>query len=317
MSRPIPKVQRSALRREADAVSELGQLAIDDIVDALARAQQILQDAVSNLSASFDGLRVTLEEQHSLLLSMTSIEGNDSASRVAKVTSKLLKGFVDDVLRVSYGSMLVADQLFTTAERLGEVTERTKQLDRLAGDSHFIALNARIEAQRAGDTGATFNVVANEMKRLAAESSKLSARIDKEVASCMESLHRSQDATQALASHDLTTAIESNTALLASLQNLNAVNDSMKTGLERVSNNVANALRALQFEDMLTQLLEHTKARVLQVSELFCDALIALTDDNDDEQARTRLAGIATNLGTAGAGPVAQQSIDKGSVELF
>ena len=308
-------VQKRDLRREVLAVTESAQIAVEGIVDGLSRAQSILRDAVANLSGSFDGLRSTLEEQHALLLSITSSEG--SGTGVAEVTRKLLKEFVDDVVRVSYGSMVVVDQLFTTAERMNAVTEGTKQLDRLVGDSHFIALNARIEAQRAGDSGLTFNVVANEMKRLASESSTLNIKIGKEVDACAAALRSSQDATQDLASHDLTTAIESNAALLRSLQNLEAVNHGIQACLERVSGSVGDAMRALQFEDMLTQLLGHTLTRVQEVSGLLTAALTTVSDDNDDNDARAELSEIAEALSTTNAGPVAQQSIDQGSVELF
>lgn len=63
-------------------------------------------------------------------------------------------------------------QIRDVSQRIGDITE---VLDRLAAQSHILALNATVEAARAGDAGKGFNVVATEVRALAAQS-RTSAR---------------------------------------------------------------------------------------------------------------------------------------------
>ena len=75
--------------------------------------------------------------------------------------------------REAMGEVIAAMQEIRGAsQRIGEITE---VLDRLAAQSHILALNATVEAARAGEAGKGFNIVATEVRALAAQS-RTSAR---------------------------------------------------------------------------------------------------------------------------------------------
>lgn len=69
--------------------------------------------------------------------------------------------------------------LSTDAERVGAIMELIKAI---AQKSQLLALNASIEAVRAGDFGRGFGVVANEMKSLAAQTGAAADRVESELA---------------------------------------------------------------------------------------------------------------------------------------
>jgi Methyl-accepting chemotaxis protein (MCP) signalling domain/PAS fold len=85
------------------------------------------------------------------------------------------------------GAVIDASEL-AIAQQRGEswkdsllaISDHAARITRVLSHLHMLALNARIEAARAGDQGLGFAVVANEMKSIALQAQELVSLIDKE-----------------------------------------------------------------------------------------------------------------------------------------
>lgn len=88
---------------------------------------------------------------------------------------------IDDVARLvvplSNRAATAAEDLRTIVRELDGLSEVIKSL---ASETRMLALNALIEAARAGDAGAGFSVVASEVKRLAERTADAAAEIDRQ-----------------------------------------------------------------------------------------------------------------------------------------
>ena len=296
-------------------MGEAFRTALEVCCGNLERARGLVTDAVAQLLASFLSLRKLVDHQHAVLLSITdSLRQNGKTEGFTGATIHLVHEFVEQVVRVSHESMRIIDQLHTTGGHVDTIVEHADKIDDLARETRFIAMNARIETQRAGESGRTFKVVAEEVKRLAKASSELSVRIRREVSECHSSLQTTHRTAAGLAGHDMTSAIESRGAIVGAIEKLGEVNTTLQETLVSVGAMVDDAVRALQFEDMVTQLLVDTINRLRKLSLMSNEMLGGSRRDDDAQQ----LAALSLELkGLSHLGSVSQASVDHGSVELF
>lgn len=264
---------------------------IDAAVDAttahiredMERLRIAVRDATSRLDGSFRTLQQMLGEHRAALKTVTDVmhATNTEGHSFAGSADALLQQFVDKIVRVSTDSMRIIGQLSTLSTQVDGIVACADDIDRLARETRFIAFNARIETHRAGEAGRTFKVVADEVKRLANASSTLSNQIRACVSECREQLGQLQETSTGLASHDMSQAVESHRGLANAIAKLGDVDKTLDAMLDRVDATVADALRALQFEELTSQLIASTMRRVEAMAQLSVRALWALERGHD------------------------------------
>lgn len=310
MTNVVPIQQRSA----APDLRGAFRTVLEVCAGNLERARSLVSDAVAKLLATFLSLRNVVDHQHAVLLSITdSLRQNGKGDGFSGATIQLVHEFVEQVVRVSHESMRIIDQLHATGIHVDTIVEHADKIDDLARETRFIAINARIETQRAGDSGRTFKVVAEEVKRLAKASSELSVRIRREVSECHTSLQLTHRTAAGLAGHDMSTAIESRGAIVGAIEKLAEVNTTVQETLVSVGQMVDDAVRALQFEDMVNQLLTDTIQRLRKLSSMNKELLGGAEDGGADHSAllSQELQGLSRTAS------VSQATVEQGSVELF
>lgn len=284
----------------------------------LDRARTMVRDATARLSRSFDALHAAAGAQRAALQAVaTAFYDQEGGRSFASSTEQLMRQFVDEIVRVSRDSVRIIDQLADLSAQVGSIVGCADAIDGLARETRFIAFNARIETHRAGEAGRTFKVVADEVKRLANASSTLSNQIRQSVSQCNQQLATLNKTSTGLASHDLSRALDSHKGLSTAIGKLDSVNGELDAMLETVANSVAEAVRALQFEDMVTQILAATMQRVEKMGDASIRALQIMERGKNGDRAAPLAEVVQVVRSLSDRIAVQQSTVEQGSIELF
>lgn len=245
----------------------------------LQQVKNIVADVIAELQGSFNKLNDQARSQTNLVLEVvhTLQDGaqdnpeNDNASfaKFTQNTQKLLDSFVEQTLDVSVQSMSMMHIINDTTEQMQKVVKLVGDVKGISDQTNLLALNAAIEAARAGEAGRGFAVVADEVRSLSQHSNSFSDEIKSVVDKASENIALAQETMNKIASKDMSMAIKSKEDVRQMIEKVKAQND-MVTGhlgrvgaaTDQINESVGRAVRTLQFEDMLRQIVEHTGKHV-------------------------------------------------------
>lgn len=322
----LPDGQKKEVGRQCNAIrSEINQV------------QKLLENAIQKLNYSFTALEAGTREQKDLISDITSDSGRGENGngeerdgetidfeRFAKETENLMTELVGNIIHTSKYSMLLVEKLEDVTSLVSNILRDVGGVDSIAEQTKVLAINATIEAARAGQAGKGFAVVASEVRQLSNHSKAFGRRIVEHVKEIRAAIERAERSTNDLASKDMNFVLQAKRETDKMMKALNMLHLKMLDGVSSISEtsgaitqHVGHAVTALQFEDLVRQLLCGVLERVANIEavSLGINGVGLLNGSESHEGKKLEEAVVVKDKRRIAS--VSQQDVDAGSIELF
>ncbi len=257
-----------------------------EVQDSLRQVRSVVSDASGSLSDSFHQLDSQSREQSRLVLSLVDDDspGSEEDGSMDKVfdmnrfiteTHQLLQEFIELTVTTSKNSMRMVHAIDDVSRHMDKAFVLLEDVSGIANQTNLLALNAAIEAARAGEAGRGFAVVADEVRKLSQNSNRFSEEIGAVVRRAQEDIAGAKALMSGMASKDMNSTIEAKTrvdGMLDAIEQYNQRIDSKLSEISAVNDAIAQAVgtavRSLQFDDVVTQLVAYSDDHVERLRQL-------------------------------------------------
>jgi methyl-accepting chemotaxis protein len=237
------------LRAQLDSVTDQSATAVESIAGRMNSLTSLAAEVVDATGRSADTSREVLQRTESTLA-----ENDDVLADLVNLSGARKEQAEADRVRA-----------MTVAKGARMLLPLVSEIAQIARQTNLVALNAAIEAARAGRVGAGFSVVAKEVRSLAGDTASVADKVGKQI-----------DALVAVIEHDLVREmdqrdtdiecaslrrvadqmVELKNGYVASTDALAALVEFVQARGDAIRGEVAETLCTLQFQDMTRQRME-------------------------------------------------------------
>jgi methyl-accepting chemotaxis protein len=210
-------------------------------------------------AASVNQTTTTMDElgassRQSAMQAESALENASHVLNMAAEGSKVVQKTQQGMLTLTEKVGGIAAQVLHLSQQTNQIANITNLVSDLANQTNMLAINATVEAVRAGEQGKGFGVVAREIRRLADQSKQSAAEINDLINDIQNAINKTVMVTD-----------EGNTTLDNSLK--------LTEGTAETFNHVANAINSVVVSSQ--QIYLNTKQQALAIEQVV-DAMNAL-----------------------------------------
>jgi methyl-accepting chemotaxis protein len=255
----------------AEVKLALSASSIQLLNELLPKISALIDENVGSLAESFSGLAEGASSQSSHLQKIVGIAGRLNIEEESvtidefnQMFSNTLTDVIEKILSVSSMAMEMTYAMDDAMAVLDSIDTNITDIQKVTRQSHMLALNALIEAERAGEAGRGFSVVAEEVKQISNRIAQVSLGIRERVGKVDSTIRFGYKKLRDLATTDMSDNILAKEKLQKLAHALFEQNEEFKDVLnnsaensQAVAENIGRLTVSLQFQDRLNQYIEN------------------------------------------------------------
>ncbi|MGD9601903.1 MAG: methyl-accepting chemotaxis protein [Gammaproteobacteria bacterium] len=304
----------------------------------------LVRDAVRTLGESFHGLEQDSRQQSGFMREVVDALSSGlggmredlrtptatekvTIANLVKSTTELMRKFVEMSVVSSKHNMDSVSMIDEMTDQMDRIFSLLSNIRGIADQTNLLALNAAIEAARAGDAGRGFAVVADEVRNLSRTSNTFNEQIRVNVEQARDAIDRTRASVGLAASQDVSLMIAGKSDIDVMMKTLEEFEaflvdrvDNTRVVSEQISERVADAVRSLQFEDIVRQVTEYANKKLAHAEGMAAalSGFLEQLDRRDPVAVANDVQRTITHFrDNQPRNPAGQRDMSSGDVELF
>ncbi len=205
------EMNAAALLQDFQALKQSEGIALQLLTELLPESASTVKASTIKLNQNFQELLAGAVQQGKIIQQMADTAGMlKSGNREVTLQDftnmlyEMIDYSVEKILFVAKKIMSMLMSMDASIEALKEIQQFTGGIQKITAKTNILAMNATIEAMRAGQNGLSFAVVAKEVRNISLAISSLSLDIDQTIVAISTDIQASHDILKEISSADMT-----------------------------------------------------------------------------------------------------------------